>query len=118
MRCLDNSLLSTMTVAELRARMSLAEERRTAARGERSGLYPPPFLGPAPHTDILGYQVTHIIYNIYTSPHLFSVNICDRFLLPLCYLKVETKNFIKAGTTHPATRIPATTVNIFMNSLI
>ena len=50
-----------MTVADLRARMSLAEERRTAARGERSGLYPPPFLGPAPHTDILGYQVTHII---------------------------------------------------------
>ena len=94
--------------------MSLAEERRTAARGERSGLYPPPFLGPAPHTDILGYQVTYI----YTSHNLFSVHICDRFLLRLCYLKVETKNLSKARTTHPATRISATTVNIFMNSLI
>ena len=71
-----------MTVADLRARMSLAEERRTAARGERSGLYPPPFLGPAPHTDILGYQVTHIIYNIYTSPHLFSVISATGFYFP------------------------------------
>ena len=33
------------------------EERRISGKSERQGLYPPPFLGPAPHTDILGYQV-------------------------------------------------------------
>ena len=42
---------------------SQLEERRTI-KTERQGLYPPPFLGPAPHTDILGYQVSLTVKNM------------------------------------------------------
>ena len=37
--------------------MGSMEDRR-GVRSERPGLYPPPFLGPAPPTDILA-QVSH-----------------------------------------------------------
>ncbi len=40
-------------------RMGSVEDRR-GGRRERPGLYPPPFLGPALSTDILGHQVSHL----------------------------------------------------------
>lgn len=38
--------------------MSIDDIRRVGGKGDK---YPPPFLGPAPHTDILGYQDYQVI---------------------------------------------------------
>ena len=51
------TLFSVSDESDSLVRMGSMEDRR-GVRSERPGLYPPPFLGPAPPTDILA-QVSH-----------------------------------------------------------
>ena len=99
MRCLDNSRYCCRAPCE--DEPGRGEE--DGGQGREVGPLPAPLPGARPphrHSGIPGNTYHLCTLYIYTSHNLFSVHICDRFLLPLCYLKVETKNFIKARTTH------------------